>query len=149
MTTDLEVTTRQNLAALWLPWCVERRRPDRPIRIEREPERRKDARQLRVADLSDEAVRAALSDYPRDDGRDVLSAIRDMAADFASVPVGIVIDEAQAFLMDEGPMIFEGSHRTCAVWESGVKDFEIRATVHPLSPPWEMYDCAALRQETA
>src|SRR6266566_798124 len=56
----MKITDRGQVGQLWLPWCVERERPEVPIRIEREPERRHEARQLRADDLIKEAVRVAL-----------------------------------------------------------------------------------------
>lgn len=143
-----EVTTRLEVATFWLPWCVERKQPEKPIRIEREPERREHARQLRVADLDEEAVRVALSNYPRDDGRAVLTAIQSFAADFANHEGRIVVDDAQAFPMDEGAMLHEACHRVCAIYESGIEDFAIRVDVHPLLASWDVYDYPALRQTT-
>jgi hypothetical protein len=73
------VVERDELAEFWLPWCVHRERPEEYIRIDHEPGRRDEARQLRVADLAEKGVRAGLRAHPRDDGRSVFAAIEEFS----------------------------------------------------------------------
>jgi hypothetical protein len=60
-----------------------------------------------------------------------------------------VVDDAQGFLMDEGLMLHEGSHRSCAIYESGITDFEVIATLHPVFESWSACVHPGLRNGTA
>jgi len=139
------ITAREDLATLWLPWCVVRRHPDVALRIDHEPHRRHEARQLRVADLDDQRVRCALSTYARPDGTDVLSSILILAANYAAATERVVIQCGEAFNTPEGMMLHEASHRSCAIYESGIDDFELWLAVRDIQPSWRVYADPALR----
>lgn len=152
----LRVTSRRELAALWLPWCVARRDRRQLIRIADEPDRRDEAMH-RVDDLDDDQVRAALSTQQvRDDGSSSLDVIGERASDYvatvlagqtvAVVPTGRLEDDPAAFATSDGPMLHEASHRACALYEAVVKPFELRARVDPLFGGWRVYDDPRLRR---
>lgn len=151
---ELVVTTRQALGELWLPWCVERARPDRVLRIDHEPHRIGEAQQLRVAQVSGEETREALRD---NGGTDSTAAIEATAATFRSLaesgPLVLAArppldpgDWPQAFPLADGPMLHEACHRACALYVAGVERFELRPLVHALFRGWTIYDDAALRR---
>lgn len=141
----MNITDRDEVGRLWLPWCVERTRPEVPLRIERDPDRRDAARQLRVSDLSEESAQVALANYPRDEQTaSVWSSINYWAGVFSEMVGRRVLDDAKLFETPEGLMLHEGSHRTCGLYVSGITDFEIRvAAVEPLG--WQAYNSADLR----
>jgi hypothetical protein len=141
----VSITGLDDLKPLWLPWCVERKHPHRFIRIDHEPERRHEARQLRVQDLAEPAVREALSAYPREDGRSVMQAINAFASLFAGGPGKIVLSEAEAFRLAEGLMLHESCHRACALFEGGVDEFELHPLIHPVFDGWSVYEQHSLR----
>jgi hypothetical protein len=155
---ELVITTRSALGELWLPWCVERARPDRVIRIDQEPDCVEEARQLRVRNTEEAGSRTALRD---NDGVDSTTAIEDKAARFRRVAeCGLLVRAAapplrpdewpQAFPLDEGPMLHEACHRACALYASGVERFELSALVHPIiAVPgnWHLYEHPSLRIE--
>ncbi len=93
----MNITDRDEVGRLWLPWCLERDRPEVPIRIEREPHRRHEARQLRVSDLTDEHARLGLSNYVRDDSASVWSSIEYWARVFSDAAERVLLDDAKLY----------------------------------------------------
>lgn len=153
---ELRIASRSALGDLWLPWCVERARPDRVLRIDHEPDRVEEARQLRVRNIEEAGSRTALRD---NDGVDTTAAVDDNAATFGRLSgCGVIVLAAapplrtdewpQAFPLDEGPMLHEACHRACALYASGVERFELRALVHPIATvpgDWHLYEHSSLR----
>ncbi len=150
---------RDDLAALWLPWCVAREvaREDwtQIIRIDEHPMRRDIAIQLRVGDLDDERARAALSrQVVREDGRTSLDLVIERADAYAAaakdghdvtIPLAGTLDDPAVFVMSEGPMLHEACHRACALYEAQVHSFELQLPVDALFGPWSVYEHATLR----
>jgi hypothetical protein len=139
------ITDRSELGALWLPWCVDRERPAVPLQIDREPHRHAEARQLRVVDLEDLSVRTALAAYPRDDGGFILDAIVAIADEHRAGTRSSSHRLAQAFEVPQGLVLCEGSHRACALWESGLVTFDMLVRVIPLQ--WPQYRPAEMRAQ--
>lgn len=149
--TELKITSRKALGDLWLPWCVERRRPDRVLQIAHQQGRVGEARQLQVRDV-DEGV--ALSALRENGGRDTTASIIELAEIFRQcarrgrvvlapgppLPPG---DWPRVFELAEGPMLCEGSHRSCGLYSSGIESFELRALAEPLR--WSVYGDPGLR----
>ena len=144
---ELRVRTRDELAALWLPWCVRRDRPREVVEIDRRPELRDHAMQLRVSDLADAAVRVAIRAQRREDGQSSLDVIEAFASRFRLLAGRgpVVFDAAEVFSLPDGPMLHEGCHRVCALYESSIQAFEIRARVDPVFGPWAIYSQPRLR----
>lgn len=149
------VNLRQELAAMWLPWCVARVNRTEIIKIDAEPERCHQAMQLRVGDLADDDVRRALTrQVVRNDGRNSIDLIVDRGRGFRAlsaarervtiVPAGTV-DDPTVFLTAEGPMLHEGCHRLCGLYDAGIEWFELTLRVDPLFGPWLIYG-TGLRQ---
>jgi hypothetical protein len=94
----MNITDRDEVGRLWLPWCVDRDQSEVPIRIERDPDRRHEARQLRVSDLTEVSARVELSNYLRDDGvTSVWSSIEHWAGAYSKMADRPVLDEAKLF----------------------------------------------------
>jgi hypothetical protein len=132
---ELRINDRERLAELWLPWCVERDAPNRILRIDHEPHRRDETRQLRVRDIDDPAHRTALAN---NGGTDSTAAIHRAAEWFDALAreVTLVLAAApplrpdtwpQAFPLPEGPMLHEACHRACGIYAAAVQEFELRA----------------------
>ena len=147
------MTTRASLGELWLPWCVDRDRPDRIVRIDHEPNRIGGARQLRVREVGDDTARAALRD---NGGVDSTTAIEANARIFRRLAEhGVLVLAAapplrpdewpQAFPLAEGPMLHEACHRACGLYASGVERFELRVLIHDLFADWTIYGQPGLR----
>jgi hypothetical protein len=90
-------------------------------------------------------VRNALGTYARPDGTDVMTAIRTFAASYGAATERVVVQDAEAFSTSDGLMLHEASHRSCAIYESGIGDFELWIAIHDIQPPWQMYAEPALR----
>jgi hypothetical protein len=131
----------EELALFWLPWCVDQTRPSEEIRIADEPHRIGEAHQLRVGDLSNAETRAALTAQVRPGGGTSLPFIEEVAATYArAAQFGCLVHPgAKAIWLPEGPMLHEGCHRVCALFESGAADFESVIEVGPPFDSWLIY----------
>lgn len=148
------ITSRDQLAKLWLPWCVERDHPDHIVPIDREPARIPFAKQLRIGTIGEAPHRAALSN---NDGDDTTESVAGRAQGFRAFPErGTIVigpgpplapdDWPRAFALDDGGlMLHEACHRACALYLADVP-FELRVIVHAIFDPWLMYMNTALRQ---
>ena len=147
------MTDRGALAELCLPWCVSRADRRKIIRIDHEPERRRDAYQLRVGDLDDPAVQAALAtQVVRDDGTTSIELIRQRATEFETgqrepviVPVEGDPESPAVFCFADAVMLNEACHRACGLYMAGIDTFEIRARIDQAQGGWLIYDEPSLR----
>lgn len=145
------VRTRDELALLWLLWCVDAHDPAVAL-IGDAPAQRASAAQLRITDLDTPAIRAALSSQ-RSNGDFSWPKIESIAESFrAQAACGgtIIVDgdrsgREQPTLMHyaDAKVICEGNHRASALWISEVTDFELRVTVAAFQ--WPDYANRALR----
>jgi hypothetical protein len=126
-TSGLPSCAREELAALWLPWCVDRSRPTEILRIRDDPDRVEEALQLQVADLADANTRAALARQPHDGGGTSLRFIEELAKTYSSAARcgQILLPQAKALTLSEGVMLRDGSHRTvmAATLNAAIKRF--------------------------
>lgn len=141
------ITSRAELATLWLPWCVARNEATVPI--VHLPAEHPSARQLRVSDLDAVDARHALAWQPHR-GETSWAWIERHAEAFghaAAQGEAVALNDDAAVLEFDGVrMLREGCHRACGLYLSGVDQFELRAAMSPPFGPWERYRNAALRQ---
>jgi hypothetical protein len=138
---SIRCTSRKELGLFWLPWCVDQARPREIIRIADEPHRAAEARQLRIVDLTNAETRAALTAQARTGGGTSLPFIEQVASTYARAAQfgSLVHPGAQAIWLPEGPMLREGCHRVCALFESGADNFETVIEVGPPFDSWLVY----------
>jgi hypothetical protein len=130
--------TRQGLAQLWLPWCVDADNPDRTVRDHHPgPALHPRAAQLRLTDLTTPVIQRALAGQPYRPGEWSWQKIQSIAADYrAREDRGetVIVDDDDdpssyqqpTFMTDGGVrMLSEGSHCTSA--PVGRRDRELRA----------------------
>jgi hypothetical protein len=148
----LVFTTRNELANLWLPWCVARK--ERSVPIVHLPTDHPSALQLRMTDLDDEATQRALAWQPLDTETSWQRIAR-RAHEFrhrASSGEPLAVGPAPAdptqdpaiYEFDDVRMLHEGCHRVCALYVAGVEPFHLEVRVDPLG--WEAYRNPALRR---
>jgi hypothetical protein len=145
--------TREQLAALWLPWCVDACNPSMPLVDS--PARHPRAAQLGLKDLDTPVIQQALARQPYRAGELSWQKIIGIADGYrAQVARGepIVVDDVGDALVYEQPMVMvygdvtmlcEGSHRSSALWISQASVFELRLAVCPCR--WPDYDNQQLR----
>lgn len=148
---DLEdepvLTRREQLAELWLPWCVSRDDPSVPI--VHQPALHPSAMQMRVSDLSEPWARRALAWQPSDGGtswikiENLARVFVDAVASGGSVSVG---DDIAVIDLGDVRMLREGCHRACGLWVAGVAAFRVALTTSGPVGPWTAYERDDLRQ---
>jgi hypothetical protein len=129
----LQITDRATLGAVWLPWYVDR---DDPSRVIKTMERDR-ARQLRVRDLSEnEGIRQALLADEYEDRRfgrwNHVGRIEQKLVGWRrarSLGQGPV----PALRTADGPVLQDGCHRACAMYEHGTE--RLRLTLTLTDPP--------------
>lgn len=104
---------REALGEFWLRWYVHRSDPRRIITaIERD---HADALQLRVRDVEDDRVRAALRQpdpaHPEQNHLDLIERYESRYGEFSAVAF-----IAPAWATPEGPVLRDGGHRACALY---------------------------------
>jgi hypothetical protein len=149
------ISTRDELGALWLPWCVDASDPSRGLHGCAQPARHPRAAQLRLTDLTNPIIQRALADQPYRD-RWSWAKIESIAAGYraqtASLETIIVDDDDDpdshqqpAFMTFDGVrMLCEGCDRTSALWVSRASDFEVR--IAAALERWPGYENPAIRE---
>lgn len=122
-----------SLGELWLPWYVQLDNPD--VVIEQIDDQYHSVRTLRVGDLASEPVRTALASPSTDrpDSSDHLSRIayyRERFADAELVTEGPFV----ALRTFEGPLLTEGCHQACALFELRLAGFEFTIATETPEP---------------
>jgi hypothetical protein len=118
-------TTRDELGALRLPWCVDRATRSYEIRISDEPHRISEALQLRVRSIEEESVRRALRKQVTSNGEFSLNKIEAIASE-AEFPA---IEDSMAFMIGDELSLMEGCHRTCALYVVGPSTLVLKTRV--------------------
>jgi hypothetical protein len=137
-------TTRDGLARLLLPWCVDSRDRTRSIMINDETDLIPHALQLRVRDLDDEDIRIALGQQ-RAKGGDSLEKIQAIRAEATRSGRLPAIEDSKACRTRHGLMLMEGCHRSCALYLLDVPKFELLTEVVADDSGWSVYDDPRLR----
>jgi hypothetical protein len=129
------ITDATALGRLWLPWCVHKEYPDIPIHIGEEPGLIPTARQIRVAEIEDERIRVALD---RQATRHLgVSSLANITRSREALRESHTL-QVLAFAVDgdEGLVLTEGCHRTCAIFLRNPEDFSVSVD---LQTPWPVY----------
>jgi hypothetical protein len=146
------LSTHDELARLWLPWCVARN--DRSVPIVHAPAEHPSALQLRMTDLDDPMFQRALA-WQRLDTETSWERIVHRAQEFerrahAGERILVGPDPAKptqdpaVYEFDGLQMLHEACHRVSALYVSGLDSFRLELQVEPLG--WPAYRPSALRQ---
>jgi hypothetical protein len=122
------ITDRGRLGELRLPWCVDKDTRTEPIFISDEPDRVGEALSIRVRDVTDARVRLALSRQSAIGGF-TLEKIEAIVARAQEVGAPPEIEDSAAFRVDDGLVLMEGCHRTCALYLIDPPVFTLRVLV--------------------
>jgi hypothetical protein len=146
------LSSRDELARLWLPWCVARN--ERSVPIAHDPAKHPSALQMRMTDLDDRVTQQALAwqwvGTETSWERIVRRADEYTQRAIAGEHIVIGPDPAKPgqdpaiFEFDDVQMLHEGCHRVCSLYVSGVDSFELDARIDSLE--WPAYLNPALRQ---
>lgn len=144
---------RRQLAELWLPWCVDAENPALPLAAF--PALHPRAAQLRLTDLDTPVIQSALARQPYRLGDFSWPKINELADGYRAAESHgepVIVDDVDNPMLDEQPtvmrygdvtMLCEGSHRSSALWVSGISVFELRLACSPCS--WAAYENDELR----
>lgn len=144
---------RRQLTEIWLPWCVDAENPALPLTAV--PALHPRAAQLRLTDLDIPVIQLALARQPYRLGEFSWPKINELADGYraaASHGKPVIVDDVDDPMLDEQPtvmrcgevsMLCEGSHRSSALWVSGISVFELRLACSPCS--WAAYENHELR----
>jgi len=146
------LSTRHELARLWLPWCVPRN--ERSVPITHMPAEHPSALQLRMTDLDDHATQRALA-WQRLDTETSWERIVRRAHEFehrASAGEQVVVGPDPAnpgqdpglYEFDGVQMLREACHRVCGLYVAGLDSFRLEVRVDSLE--WPAYRNPVLRQ---
>lgn len=144
---------RGQLTGLWLPWCVDADNPALPLT--QSPALHPRATQLRLTDLDTPVIQLALAQQPCSPGEFSwlkINAIADGYRAAESRGDAVIVDDVDNPILHEQltvmrcgevTMLCEGSHRSSALWVSGISVFELRLACSPA--PWAAYENDELR----
>jgi hypothetical protein len=145
-----DITSRAELARLWLPWCVDARNPHAPLA--HFPARHPYAAQLRMTDLDEDVIRGALAKQQTPSGETSWAKIEAFATHWRSASargLRVVVDRRPPdpptlMSFDDFAMLAEGCHRACALWVARVPSFVLQAVSSVAI--WHDYSNPALRR---
>jgi hypothetical protein len=129
----VDVQSRDELGTLWLPWFVERDHPDRPVgSLDRAG-----VRQVRVREaIEDASIRQALSrPDPNDPSQNHIQRIDDYTrGGWATADEPGISPPVVAYRTAEGPVLTNGCHRACAIYQLNPPRLRVRLDLRDPPP---------------